>query len=216
MPNKPRKAIADLIGELQSWLPNYDHGPDDYPTLLWRLLASMPGGEQAADMGYEPFKLGWHEVEQLGNMLVTVQDKRDVEDLVAGLVGEEEEESGEVDEARRAPRGRRQRGPKMHAAHRSGMESSRSKHDVEIALLSGVAPMGGRIDVSDVATVSRDRRAITLRHAWPENVDARVWHNLMSLVRAEARRVADQTGRPVEVYAKQGWVIDSVEPERRR
>ena len=99
MPSKPRKPIADMIEELKSWLPNYDHGPTDYPTLLWRILASLPGGEQAEDMGYETFQLGWQEVEQLGNVLAAIQDKRDVEDLVAGLLADGEE--GEVDEARR-------------------------------------------------------------------------------------------------------------------
>jgi hypothetical protein len=99
--SKPRKPIADLIGELKSWLPNYDHGPKDYPTLLWRILASIPGGDEAEDMGYEPFSLGWHEADQLGRVLVAIQDKRDVEDLIAGLIHDDEEEGGEVDEARR-------------------------------------------------------------------------------------------------------------------
>ena len=95
-----RKPIQALIEELQSWLPNYDHGPTDYPTLLWRILASLPGGDEAEDMGYEPFKLGWHEADQLGRVLETIQDKQDVEDLVRGLLGEEEEA---VEEARRPP-----------------------------------------------------------------------------------------------------------------
>jgi hypothetical protein len=98
MPNKPRKPIAALIGELQSWLPNYNHGPKDYPTLLWRILASLPGGDQAEDMGYEPFSLGWQEIDQLGRMLTAIENQRDVEDLIQGLLGEEEEE---VEEARR-------------------------------------------------------------------------------------------------------------------
>jgi len=98
MPSKPRKPIADLIGELQSWLPNYDHGPEDFPTLFWRILASLPGGDQAADMGYETFNLGWKEAELLGDTLNAIQDTRDVEDLIQGLIGDEEEE---VEEARR-------------------------------------------------------------------------------------------------------------------
>lgn len=99
----PRKPIADLIEELKSWLPNYDHGPKDYPTLLWRILASAPGGDRAEDMGYEPFNLGWQEIEQLGNVLAAIQDKRDVEDLIDGLIGDEEEQ---VEEARRRRRPR--------------------------------------------------------------------------------------------------------------
>lgn len=97
---KPRKPILDLIEELKSWLPNFDHGPNDYPTLLWRILASIPGGDEAEGMGYEPFNLGWHEVEQLGNVLAAIQDKRDVEDLIAGLLADEEG----VEERRRRPR----------------------------------------------------------------------------------------------------------------
>ena len=102
----PRKPIADLIEELQSWLPNYDHGPEDYPTLLWRILASAPGGDRAEDMGYEPFQLGWQEIDQLGRVLVAIEDKRDVEDLIEGLLGEEGEEVEERRHSRRplAPR----------------------------------------------------------------------------------------------------------------
>jgi len=102
----PRKPIEDMIEELRSWLPNYDHGPADYPTLLWRILASIPGGDRAEDMGYEPFSLGWHEADQLGRVLVAIQDTRDVEDLINGLIGEEGEE---VEEMRR--RGPPRRGP---------------------------------------------------------------------------------------------------------
>jgi hypothetical protein len=102
MANKPRKPIADMIAELRSWLPNYDHGPTDYPTLVWRLLASAPGGEEAEDMGYETFNISWHEIDQLGRMLEAIQDKRDVEDLVAGLMSEEDPE--DLEEARRRPR----------------------------------------------------------------------------------------------------------------
>ncbi len=94
----PRKQIVDMIEELQSWLPNYDHGPKDYPILLFRILASLPGGDELEDMGYETFNLGWHEMEQLARTLDAIQDKTDVEDLVQGLTHEEEED---LDEARR-------------------------------------------------------------------------------------------------------------------
>ena len=94
----PRKPIADLIAELRSWLPNYDHGPDDYPTIFYRILANAPGADELVDIGYEPIgNMGWHELDLLGRVLVAIQDKRDVEDLVAGLVHEEGEE---VEEAR--------------------------------------------------------------------------------------------------------------------
>lgn len=101
MPRKPRKQIEDMIEELRSWLPNYDSkSPNDYPILLFRILASMPGGDELEDMGYETFNLGWHEMDQLARVLDAIQDKYDVEDLVHGLTYEEEEDVGE---ARRRP-----------------------------------------------------------------------------------------------------------------
>jgi len=84
------KKITDLIAELRSWLPNYDHGPTDYPTVLYRTLACAPGGEELEDMGYEPIgQLGWHELDQLGRVLTTIQDKRDVEDIATALLNED-------------------------------------------------------------------------------------------------------------------------------
>jgi hypothetical protein len=104
MSSRVRKPIADLIEELKSWLPNYNHGPTEYPTILFRTLAAAPGGGRLEDMGYEPIgNLGWHELDQLGRVLEAIQDKRDVEDLVAGLVDDEEEDLGE---ARRPTRSR--------------------------------------------------------------------------------------------------------------
>ena len=98
-----RKQIEAIIEELRSWLPNYDHGPNDYPTLLFRILASAPGGDELEGMGYETFNLGWGEIDQLGRVLETIQDKRDVEELVEGLIHEEGEE---MEEARRRMRAR--------------------------------------------------------------------------------------------------------------
>jgi hypothetical protein len=84
-----RKPIRDILAELRSWLPNYDRGKLEYPTLLFRVLASLPGGDELEDIGYEPFNLGWHEAEQLARVLDAVQDKRDVEHLVGGLLDED-------------------------------------------------------------------------------------------------------------------------------
>lgn len=103
MQHKPTKKIQEMIDELRSWLPNYNHGPADYPTLVWRILASMPYGDEAADMGYEGFNLGWQEIDQLGRMMTVIENRADVEDLIHGLMADEDEE--QVDEARRRPRG---------------------------------------------------------------------------------------------------------------
>jgi hypothetical protein len=88
----PRKRIEDITAELQSWLPNYDRGEDEYPTLLLRILASLPGGSQLEDVGYETFNIGWHEADQLARVLDAIEDKRDVEDLVDGLLADEDDE----------------------------------------------------------------------------------------------------------------------------
>jgi hypothetical protein len=114
-----RKQIEAMIDELRSWLPNYDHGAKDYPTLLYRILASLPGGDELEDMGYETFNIGWGEIEQLEHVLAAIQDKRDVEDLIAGLSHEEEEE--QVDEPRRNREQRLEEG----SSHRFYIEHSR-------------------------------------------------------------------------------------------
>jgi hypothetical protein len=86
-----RKRIVDIGGELDSWLPNYDRGPDEFPTLLFRVLASLPGGERLEDLGFEPYNISWHEADQLARVIDAIQDKRDVEDLVDLLFDEDDD-----------------------------------------------------------------------------------------------------------------------------
>jgi hypothetical protein len=95
-----RKRIQDIIAELQSWLPNYDTGDGEYPDLLYRILASLPGGERLEDLGYEPLNISWHEADQLARVIDAVEDKRDVEDLVDGLLDDEDEDEEEDEEER--------------------------------------------------------------------------------------------------------------------
>ena len=57
---KPTKKIQEQIDRLSSWLPNFDHGPEDFPTL--------------------------------GEMLEAIEDKQDVEDLIDGLLQDEDED----------------------------------------------------------------------------------------------------------------------------
>jgi hypothetical protein len=87
-----RKPVRDILSELRSWLPNYDSGPLEYPTLLFRVLASLPGAGELEDIGYESFNLGWHDADQLGRVLDAIETKRDVEDLVDGLVDENDDD----------------------------------------------------------------------------------------------------------------------------
>jgi hypothetical protein len=85
-----RKQIVDITAELRSWLPNYDSGPDEYPTLLLRLLASLQGGERLEEIGYERFNVGWHEINQIVRVLEAVQDRQDIEELVDGILDDDE------------------------------------------------------------------------------------------------------------------------------
>jgi hypothetical protein len=87
-----RKQIKEILAKLRSWLPNYGRGELEYPTLLFRVLASLPGGDELEDVGYEPFNLGWHEADQLGRVLDAIETKRDVEDLADGLLDEDAED----------------------------------------------------------------------------------------------------------------------------
>jgi len=88
-----------------------------------------------------------------------------------------------------------------------------SKRDIMIAGESGYGPYGSRLDFADVARVSRDKRAITLRHVWPEDTDARVWHAISRTVTKRAIALANETGRPVEIFSKEGFRIEQVEPD---
>ena len=127
-----RKKIQDMIQELRSWLPNYDH--KDYPTTLFRILASLPGGEELEDMGYEPMPgISWQEADQLGRVLEAIEDKGDVEDLVAGLIHEEEE----VEESRRSAHGG------MKSSRRGGVAPDATHHGVCIYVLSDQSGRGG-------------------------------------------------------------------------
>jgi hypothetical protein len=122
--SKIRPPIKKIINELKTWLPNYDHGPTDYPTILLRLLAALPGGEELEDAGYEPLggsSIGWHEADQLSRVIGAIQDKQDVEDIARELLSDNEEELEE------GPRGVREDSPPpfQPSARRPGVGHSR-------------------------------------------------------------------------------------------
>lgn len=75
------------------------------------------------------------------------------------------------------------------------------------------ASAGLPVDPHEVASVSRSRRVVTLRHAWPEDGDARVWDGIRRAYHRLAKDLANSTGRRIEVYAKQGHMLDSVSPD---
>ena len=113
-----RKKIQDMIEELRSWLPNYDHNTE-YVQLIWRILATLPGGDRAEDMDFKPIDgMGWHEADLLGRMLEAIDGKDDVEDLVDGLMADEDE----VEESRRGRRSSKR------SAHEAPMVHARSTY----------------------------------------------------------------------------------------
>jgi hypothetical protein len=86
------------------------------------------------------------------------------------------------------------------------------KRDIEIAAMCQYAPYGRVLEGADVASVSRDRRRVTFRHVWRDDEDARVWAGLRRAAWDLAQRVADSTGRPVDIYSKGGFLLDQIEP----
>jgi hypothetical protein len=84
-----RTQLREVLEELEVWLSSETPG---FVELVARLLASLPGGEELEDMGYEPFPVGWKEAELLGKLLLTLQDSGDVAEAVRVLFGGEGEE----------------------------------------------------------------------------------------------------------------------------
>jgi hypothetical protein len=61
--------------------------------LVGRMLASLPGGEEFEDVGYEPYPtMGWKEFEFISNVFSAVDDKWDVEQAAEILLHEDDEE----------------------------------------------------------------------------------------------------------------------------
>jgi hypothetical protein len=95
--------------------------------------------------------------------------------------------------------------------------SPRTKREIEQAGRSGLA-----LSASDVMRWSRKmimhegRRVrantATLRHAWPDNVDAPLWDAIRRVFLRAARERADVTGCVVEVYSADGSMLEQIEP----
>ena len=89
------KKLRDAVSELNNWLPNETR---EYGEFLFRVLASLPGGERLEDLGYEPYAfLGWKEADMLGKLLEAIEEKSDVEQAVDVFLVEVDLESEEQD-----------------------------------------------------------------------------------------------------------------------
>ena len=71
---------------------------------------------------------------------------------------------------------------------------------------------GGSLDLRDVATVSRDKRVVKLRHAW-HDPDGRVWDAISRAYRRGAQDLANKTGKNVEVYTREGDMLGQWHPD---
>src|SRR5574341_658526 len=87
--------VKEAAEGIDWWPKDRGHGDQEIP--------GSTDGDATADMGYEPFNLGWQEIDQLGRMLVAIEGKDDVEALIAGLMADEEEELEEARRRRRPP-----------------------------------------------------------------------------------------------------------------
>ena len=77
--------------EMEGW---WTSETAEFQTFVLRLLASLPGGDRAEDMGFEPFGnfLGWKEAEMVTEMLDKIQYADDVDQLISDIVGDEEDD----------------------------------------------------------------------------------------------------------------------------
>jgi hypothetical protein len=72
----------------------------DFQQLVLDILASLPGGDMAEDMGGKESGLGWFELNMLGELINAIENESDVEEMCEALMGppEEEEENPEEEE----------------------------------------------------------------------------------------------------------------------
>lgn len=89
-----KKEVTEKFEELASWFENMTReGIDESMQIIGRMLASLPGGDEFEDLGFEPYDwLGWLEYQLITDALQSVGDKWDVEDAASILFDEDEEE----------------------------------------------------------------------------------------------------------------------------
>lgn len=79
--------------EIFGW---WDSETSGFGEFVLKLLASMPGGDEAEDMGYEGYDfMGWKEFDLIGKMMEAIETKDDVAYIVHKLTAAEEEEEEE-------------------------------------------------------------------------------------------------------------------------
>jgi hypothetical protein len=65
-----------------------------------------------------------------------------------------------------------------------------------------------------VARRNVKRGVVTLRHSWPDDIDARVWDGVKRAAMALCQTTADKRGKSVDLYTHDGVLLEVVEPRR--
>ena len=79
--------------EVLSWWADEDQ---DFHQMILDILASLPGGDLAEELGGKQLNLGWKEVDMIGELISAIQAKDDVEEMCEALMGPpDEEEEGQ-------------------------------------------------------------------------------------------------------------------------
>jgi len=94
-----RKKLKDAVEALEGWMPNLDQA---YVTFFFRMLATLPFGDEFEDIGYEPLiegghTLGWMEMQLLEELLVSIETKEDMEYVAQELIYSDDEEEDDED-----------------------------------------------------------------------------------------------------------------------
>lgn len=89
-----QKEVQENFEELARWFTNMSReGIDESMQIIGRMLASLPGGDEFEDLGYEPYDwLGWHEFELITDALQSIDGKLGVEQAASILFVRDDED----------------------------------------------------------------------------------------------------------------------------
>jgi len=91
------KKAKESFEELAYWFTNMERkGIDEAMQIVGRMLASLPGGDEFEDLGFEPYDwMGWKEFELITDALQSIDSSRGVEEAASILFASEDDEDDE-------------------------------------------------------------------------------------------------------------------------
>ena len=96
-----RKKLRDKAESFRDWLENFGGAKEgrELFEIFARMMASLPGGDEFEDVGYEGYAgMGWKEYEELTELLQEVDSKQDVQDLAEFFLSPDDEDEDEDEE----------------------------------------------------------------------------------------------------------------------